>query len=130
MTWTEVFLVLLVSHIGGDFILQTEWQALNKRGGLGRDREARRALRNHALTYTLAYVPGLIWIGVQRGDALPVLLALLITLPHVVVDDGTLLRAWMRTVKHCPDPAPGLIIMVDQSFHIVMLLPVALLAVV
>src|SRR3954470_5870840 len=130
MTWTEVYLVLLVSHIAGDFILQTEWQALNKRGGLGRDRESRRALRNHALTYTAAYVPALIWIAAQRGDALPVLLVLLITLPHAVVDDGKLLRGWMRTVKHSPDPAPSLMIMVDQSFHVVMLLPVALLAVV
>src|SRR4051795_3852099 len=116
MTWTEVSLVLLVSHIGGDFILQTEWQALNKRGGLGRDRESRRALRDHALTYTLAYVPGLVWIAAERGDALPLLLAVLITLPHVIVDDGTLLRGWMRAVKHCADPAPGLTIMVDQSF--------------
>jgi hypothetical protein len=130
MTWTEVYLVLLVSHIAGDFILQTEWQALNKRGGLGRDRESRRALRNHALTYTSAYLPALVWIAAQRGDALPVLLVLMITLPHAVVDDGKLLRGWMSTVKHSLDPAPSLMIMVDQSFHVVMLLPVALLAVV
>src|SRR4051794_2891411 len=130
MSWPEVYLVLLVSHISGDFILQTEWQALNKRGGLGRNRESRRALRGHGLTYTLACLPGLIWIAAERDDALPVLLALLITLPHVVVDDGTLVRSWMRRVKHTPDPAPGLMIMVDQSFHLVMLLPVALLAVV
>jgi hypothetical protein len=130
MTWAAVYVVLLVSHIAGDFLLQTEWQALNKRGGLGPSRESRRALRNHALTYTLAYVPGLVWVASERGDALPVLLAVLITLPHVIVDDGRLLRSWMRTVKHVPDPAPGLVIMVDQSFHLVMLLPVALLAVV
>jgi hypothetical protein len=130
MTWGEVFLVLLVSHVAGDFLLQTEWQALNKRGGLGRSREARRALRNHALTYTAAYLPALIWIATQRDDAaLAVGLALAIVVPHVIVDDGRLLARWMRAVKHCPDPAPGLVIMVDQSFHIVLLLPVALLAV-
>jgi Protein of unknown function (DUF3307) len=130
MTWGEVFLVLLVSHVAGDFLLQTEWQALNKRGGLGRSRESRRALRNHAVTYTAAFLPGLLWIATQRDDALAVLLALLITIPHVIVDDGRLLAGWMRAVKHVPDPAPGLVIMVDQSFHIVLLLPVALLAVV
>jgi hypothetical protein len=130
MTWAAVYVILFVSHIAGDFLLQTEWQALNKPGGLGRSREARRALRNHALTYTLAFVPGLVWVATERGDALPVLLALLVTLPHVIVDDGRLLRSWMHEVKHCPDPAPGLVIMVDQSWHLVLLLPVALLAVV
>jgi hypothetical protein len=129
MTWPAVFLVLLLSHIAGDFLLQTEWQAVNKAGGLGRSREARRALRNHAITYTLACLPGLIWIGAEQGAALAVLLAALIVGPHAVVDDGRLLRRWMRAVKHCPEPAPGLVIMVDQSFHLVLLLPVALLAV-
>jgi hypothetical protein len=61
--------------------------------------------------------------------ALAVLLAALVMLPHVIVDDGRLLRRWMRDVKHAPKPAPGLVIAVDQSFHLVMLLPVALLAV-
>jgi hypothetical protein len=130
MTWAAVYVILFVSHIAGDFLLQTEWQALNKPGGLGRSREARRALRNHALTYTLAFVPGFVWVATERGDALPVLLALLVTLPHVIVDDGRLLRSWMHEVKHCADPAPGLVIMVDQSWHLVLLLPVALLAVV
>ena len=130
MTWAAVYVVLLVSHIAGDFIFQTEWQALNKRGGLGRSREARRALRNHALTYTIAFIPGYVWIASERGDALALLLALLVTLPHVIVDDGRMLRGWMRTVKHVEDPAPGLVIMVDQSFHLVLLLPVALLAVI
>jgi hypothetical protein len=129
MDWGEVFIVLLVSHLAGDFLLQTEWQALNKAGGLGPSPEARRALRNHALTYTLAYVPGLVWIATQRNAALAVGLALLVMVPHVIVDDGRLLLRWMRTVKHVPEPNPGLRIMVDQSFHLVLLLPVALLAV-
>jgi hypothetical protein len=129
MTWAAVFVVLLLSHIAGDFLLQTEWQALNKKGGLGRSREARRALRNHAITYTAAFIPGFVWIASERNDVMLLLLVLLITLPHVIVDDGRLLRAWMHEVKHSPDPAPGLVIMVDQSFHLVMLLPVALLAV-
>jgi hypothetical protein len=128
VTWAAVFVVLFLSHIAGDFLLQTEWQALNKAGGLGPSRESRRALRNHALTYTAAFVPGLAWIASERGDAVPFVLALLVTLPHVIVDDARLLRRWMHAVKHCPDPAPGLVIMVDQSFHLVMLLPVALLA--
>jgi hypothetical protein len=128
MDWAAVFVILVLSHVAGDFLLQTEWQALNKAGGLGHSRESRRALRNHAMTYTAAFLPGLVWIASERGDALPFVLVLLVTLPHMIVDDGRLLRRWMHEVKHCPDPAPGLVIMVDQSFHLVMLLPVALLA--
>jgi hypothetical protein len=129
MTWSAVFLALLLSHVAGDFLLQTEWQALNKAGGLGRSRESRRALRNHAVTYMLAFVPALIWVGDEQGAGLAVVLAALVVLPHVIVDDGRLLRRWMRSVKHAPRPALGLVIAVDQSFHLVLLLPVALLAV-
>jgi hypothetical protein len=128
MTWTAVYVALLVSHLSGDFLLQTEWQALNKRGGLGRDRERRRALAAHGLTYTLAYVPALAWLATEHGVAAAVALAAAITLPHVAVDDGRLLFAWLRRVKHCKEPTDWLIAAVDQSFHLVMLLPVALLA--
>ena len=128
MPWPAVFLVLLLSHIAGDFLLQTEFQAVNKAGGLGRSPVSRRALRNHALTYTLAYVPAYAWIASEHGVALAVLLAVLVTVPHAVIDDGRLLRAYMRGVKHTVEPAAGLVIAVDQSFHLVMLLPVALLA--
>src|SRR5215207_1947283 len=34
LTWFEVFAVFAVSHLVGDFALQTEWQARHKRGGL------------------------------------------------------------------------------------------------
>ena len=47
----------------GDYLLQTDWQARNKRGGLGGDPVARRALLTHVTTYTLAFVPALIWIA-------------------------------------------------------------------
>ena len=52
MIWVEVLVVFLVSHLVGDFALQTEWQAQNKRDGLGGDPTARRALLAHVLTYT------------------------------------------------------------------------------
>jgi hypothetical protein len=127
MSWPPVFVAFLVCHLTGDLLLQTEWQALTKIRGLG-DREGRRALMSHATTYTLPYLPVLVWIGHDRGLVRAVVVALLIALPHVVVDDGRFVGVWMRQVKHSPDPAPGLRLMVDQSFHIVCLLGVALLA--
>ena len=63
MPWVEVFAVFVVSHLAGDYLLQTDWQAENKRGGLGGDPVARRALLSHVTTYTLAFVPAFIWLA-------------------------------------------------------------------
>ncbi len=127
MTWPPVFAAFLVCHLTGDLLLQTEWQALTKVRGLG-DSEGRRALISHGATYTLPYLPVLIWIGADRGAARAVLVAVLIALPHVLIDDGRFVRVWLREVKHSPDPAPSLRLMVDQSFHVVCLLAAAVLA--
>ena len=127
MSWPPVFAAFLVCHLAGDLLLQTEWQALTKVRGLG-DAEGRRALIAHAVTYTLPYLPALVWVGDERGAVRAVVVALLIALPHVAVDDGRFVRVWLRQVKHSPDPAPSLRLMVDQSFHVVCLLGVAVLA--
>ncbi|HEY6522746.1 MAG TPA: DUF3307 domain-containing protein [Solirubrobacteraceae bacterium] len=127
MTWPAVLAAFLVCHLAGDLLLQTEWQALTKVRGLG-DPEGRRALMAHVLTYMLPYLPVLVWIGDERGVARAVVVALLIALPHVLVDDGRLVGVWLRQVKHSPDPAPSLRLMVDQSFHVVCLFAVAVLA--
>ena len=128
MTWASVYVALLISHVAGDFLLQTEWQALNKRGGLLGSGESRRALLTHGFSYTCAYIPALIWIGGEHGVAAALGLAALVMVPHVVVDDGWLLRRWMAHVKHSSNPVDWLSVAVDQSFHVVALLPVALLA--
>ena len=127
MSWPAVFAAFLVCHLTGDLLLQTEWQALTKVRGFG-DPEGRRALISHVTTYTLPYLPVLVWIGVDRGLVRAVVVALLIALPHVFIDDGRFVRVWLRQVKHSPEPAPSLRLMVDQSFHVVCLLAVAVLA--
>src|SRR6059036_1527399 len=98
MPWVEVFAVFVVSHVVGDYILQTEWQALHKRGGLTGPPEARRALASHIATYTLAFVPGLIWLS-SSVHAWTVGVAALIAVPHLIQDDGRLLASYASTVK-------------------------------
>lgn len=129
MPWTEIFLVFLVSHLTGDFLLQTEFQATRKRGGLGGgDPVARRALLMHLVTYTAAFLPALVWLGDSLGPAV-LAVALLISGPHLVQDDGRLVDRYMQAVKHvAPDHQPGVRIMVDQVLHIVALFLVALVA--
>ena len=129
MDWAQVAIVFFVSHLTGDFIIQTNWQAMNKRGGLGRDPVKRRALLSHTAAYTLMFVPALVWIGNERCAALAAGIAAVIALPHMVIDDARLLLAYMRRVKRVPEPVPeGLRIAVDQSIHLICLFATALLA--
>ena len=97
--------MLVVSHAVGDFLLQTEWQATHKRGGLGRDPLRRRALLAHVATYTLAFAPALAWLAgdldavggrARRGD-LP---------PHAAQDDGRLLEH-LRAHGQAHGPRPA-----------------------
>ena len=120
-------MVLGVSHAVGDFVLQTEWQATRKHGGLGSDPEARRALLSHVFTYGLALLPCFVWLGTEIGA--PVLLvAVLVLGTHLVQDDGRLLFAYMRRVKKAdPLKYPQLAILVDQSVHVTILFLTALL---
>ena len=126
MSWVEVFAVLLLSHLTGDYLLQTEWQALNKRGGLGRDRESRRALLAHIATYTLAFVPALVWLEPEIGVGV-VAAAAAVALPHLVQDDGRLLAIFVKRVKgfNAADN-PTVTAAVDQTFHFLALFALAL----
>jgi Protein of unknown function (DUF3307) len=127
VSWVELFAVLAVCHMVGDFVVQTNWQAAHKRGGLGGDRDARRALASHIATYTLTFVPALVWIGDVRGAGAAVGVAAAIAFPHLIQDDGRLLRSYMRSVKHV-DPDDQLVaVLVDQACHAVVLLVTALI---
>jgi hypothetical protein len=128
MPWVEIFAVFIVSHLVGDFLLQTDVQAIHKRGGLGAHGEHTRGLVSHTITYTLAFVPALIWLSTDIG-AWAIGVGLLIGLPHMIQDDGRLLDIYMRRVKGTePVPGSGLLIAVDQAFHVLALFLLALLA--
>jgi hypothetical protein len=126
MSWVEVFAVLLVSHLTGDYLFQTEWQALHKRGGLGPNRESRRALLAHITTYTLAFVPAFVWLATDIGWAV-VAVVPAVALPHLIQDDGSLLAVYVRHVKgfEAADNPP-VTAAVDQSFHFLALFALAL----
>jgi hypothetical protein len=128
MPWVEIFAVFVISHLAGDYILQTEWQALNKRGGLTGSRTMRRALVSHIVSYTLAFVPGLIWLwGSLHAGVL--LVAALIAIPHLIQDDGRLLYSYAKTFKKADIIAnPSLGAALDQSFHLLALFLLALVA--
>lgn len=128
MAWVEVFTVFVVCHLVGDYLLQTDWQAKHKRGGIGSNRESRRALASHVLTYTLAYVPAFVWLADEIGTTLIPVVAL-VAIPHWIQDDGRLLTLYIQKVKGVEAAANrSVAAAVDQSFHVVVLLLTALLA--
>ena len=125
--WVEIFAVFIVSHLVGDFVLQTEWQARHKHGGL-RDRRCRGALLAHVFSYTLAFVPAFVWLADSLGAGV-LWLAALIAVPHLIQDDGFLIDSFMLTVKRAdPKEHRALTITVDQVFHVVALFLTALVA--
>ena len=128
MPWVEVFAVFLVSHLAGDYLLQTDWQAENKRGGLGVDPVARRALFAHVATYTLSFVPAFVWLTDEIGAEV-IAIATVIFVTHLVQDDGRLLFGYVERVKG-PGAAgnPAVVTAVDQSFHVLVLFVIALWA--
>jgi hypothetical protein len=129
MEWDEVLLAFIVSHMAGDFLLQTDWQARHKWGGLGRDPVARRALVSHVGGYGLAFVPAFVWLATDIGVA-ALGMAALVLLPHLIQDDGRLvLRYTVATKKAAVEPGSALFVLVDQSFHLVALTGAALVAV-
>ena len=119
MPWVEVFAVFVVCHLTGDYLLQTDWQALHKRGGLGSDPVARRALLSHIvdlharlrararLAGRRHWRPGVIWRGrADRGARTS------------IQDDGRLLGRYMSRVKRLdPLADPAVAAAVDQTFH-------------
>jgi hypothetical protein len=127
MPWVEVFVVFFVSHEVGDYLLQTDWQAMHKRGGLSGRAINRRALLSHIATYTLAFVPSFVWlwdtlhwgvIGLAAG----------IAIPHLIQDDGQLLTQYARLVKKADLNAnPSLGAVLDQAFHFLALFAAALI---
>jgi hypothetical protein len=130
VSWVEIFAVFVVSHALGDYLLQTDWQATHKRGGLGRDRNARLALLSHVATYTLAFVPAGVWLSSDGGlkAAALALLAVGIYVPHMVQDDGRLLTAYIKTVKgNGAAQTREVFTAVDQSFHLITLFVTALI---
>ena len=125
--WPAAFAALFVSHLAGDYLLQTQWQALNKHGGLSRNPTARRALVLHVVTYTAAFIPVLIWFGDELGAGVLAIIAL-IAIPHFIQDDGRLVTGYIRAVKHTvAAPGDAIFALVDQSLHLVTLFGIALL---
>jgi hypothetical protein len=130
VSWVEIFAVFVVSHALGDYLLQTDWQATHKRGGLGRNRNRRMALLSHVASYTLSFVPAGIWLASDGHIGAPglALLAVGIYVPHMIQDDGRLLSRYITRVKGCgAESSREIFTAVDQSYHLITLFATAVI---
>ena len=127
VSWVSVLAGFLVAHMVGDYLLQTDWQARHKRGGLGGDPVARRALVTHVTTYTLAFLPALHLdrapSSTSSGRSSPPSWS---SCPHLMIDDGRLVALYLARVKRVDGLNLGLAASVDQSFHVLSLFLVAM----
>jgi hypothetical protein len=106
---------LLVAHLVADWLLQTEWQALNK------DRDFR-ALFSHIGVYSLVMLGVLVaQFGFRNGVVY--LVVGMIALTHGFIDRRKPVIWFMKTfrliVKRPSNPV--LVLAVDQTFHILVL---------
>jgi len=121
VSWVSILAGFLVAHMVGDYLLQTDWQARHKRGGLSGDGVARKALVCHVTSYTLAFLPAFIWIGVELDVAWAIVAAILVYVPHLIIDDGRVVVLYLLRVKRADGLNLGLAASVDQSFHVLSL---------
>ena len=110
-----LFEKLFVAHLVGDWLLQTEWQALNKSRNNW-------ALFSHISVYSLVILGVLIFnFGFQKVSIY--LVVGLLAISHVLLDRGRFLIGYMRTFRLLVDRKPQrwLTMAVDQTFHILLI---------
>ncbi len=118
----NIFTWLLLGHLIGDWLLQNDWMARGKKTSFF-------ALPGltHFLTYTISVV-AMLWLAI--GDTLSpphyILAFLLLFVSHWIIDGTDVVGIWMR-FSHQTD-VPMVRVMVDQTFHLIILAIIANLA--
>lgn len=109
----ELFSCLLIGHLVGDFLLQNNWMAVNKAKNW-------LALITHSLVYTVTiYLFALIAGGISLTAIIIIFIA------HLILDRRHFVRWWLTNISKSPDIF-WLQIMIDQTFHLLILFFIAL----
>jgi len=110
-----VFETLIVAHIAGDWLLQTEWQAVNKAHNW-------RALWSHVFVYHLLVLIALV-ARVGYDDFRVYVVVAVLAVTHAFLDRGWPVHRLMRLLRVTVDRPPDrwLTTAFDQSIHIVLL---------
>jgi len=108
----SAFDILLLAHLIGDYMLQTEWMAKYK---------AQRwiPLLTHCVVYTVVIACMAYWF-IPGGLSLWAILFVFVT--HVLLDRRTFVYIWYRKIMRVTeDGSKWLMIICDQTFHLIVL---------
>jgi hypothetical protein len=110
-----LFSELLLGHLLGDWLLQSDWMALGKRRGLFTWPGV-----THFTLYTVSILGTLWFFGSGPGSLLMWgVVGLIIFLTHWLVDSTNLVQGWMRLAGQRDQALVRL--MVDQTLHLFVL---------
>lgn len=113
-TPTELLPWLLAGHMAGDYLVQTSWMANNKSSQWP-------PLLAHVVVYTACvYLFSLPAGGIGYWGLA------LIFIAHVILDHRRVVIWWVKTVCQADD-LPWMAVVVDQSWHVVVLAAASLL---
>jgi hypothetical protein len=105
---------LLAGHMAGDYLFQTRWMAEQKTTRIS-------ALAAHSVVYVC-----LVWLASLPAGGLSPFCVIFVFASHAVIDRRTITLWWCRHITRS-DNKMWLVIMVDQSLHIVILAVACLL---
>jgi hypothetical protein len=101
---------LLLGHLIGDYLFQTNWMAMRKE-------KEWLPLLSHCFVYTL--IVGIIGYSTHQLTLYGILF---IFVTHIVIDRRSFIRFWVRTIQGAKGGAEGwLSIVTDQIFHLIIL---------
>ncbi len=111
----STFAWLVIGHLVGDWMLQTDWMAREKQNGM-----ATRALLVHCLIYTGTLMAFLALAATRHALAPPYLtVGLTILLSHWFIDGARLAARWSQLLRQTKQEFVR--IMVDQTLHLLVL---------
>lgn len=107
---TKLFIILYIGHKIGDYLFQTDKQAVNKTKEWG-------PLISHCFWYTLIVI-GMAYLF---ADYFKWSAVIVIFISHMIIDHGLFLNFWAKKVKGITDPTTSNVktamFELDQSFH-------------
>ncbi|MCB9077883.1 MAG: DUF3307 domain-containing protein [Anaerolineaceae bacterium] len=115
----DTFNWLVIGHLVGDWLLQNDWMAQGKKRGLFTTPGL-----VHYTIYTIAVIVFL-WLSPQDSAGLGVYLIVggFIFFSHWIIDSTRIVEYWIQTFKQ--SNISIMRIMVDQTFHILVLALIA-----
>lgn len=118
MTYTQLFLFILVIHTLADFSLQTELQAKNKSEGKF---FKNKYLLGHVSTYTLTWMIAIFTLPLTSNIVVALLAVVIgIGLPHLFIDAITS-KISSKLFKQGDTHNGFLVVGYDQMFHLICL---------